>query len=276
MNESTEALRGRTVVLARSEDKADDLKRALEAEEAVVVVVPVIRHAPAGDPRELERVVRERLTFSHVAFTSQTAVKFFCEGTQRAGADAQAWRGVRIAAVGPQTAREIEKRGLPVAVVGSGGGAPLARELLEKEGVKRLKRVLIPQSAIAKRDLREALEAQGVPVEVLTVYETLLEAPGAAEPFLAQLRSGLRPDLVYFASPSELGGFLDLCGEEGRRLLEAQPPRAVAIGCTTAAAIREAGLAVAGETGTASVEEAVSRMASMVAGRPLHTAPHGA
>lgn len=265
MSELTRPLQGRTLVLTRSEEKADDLKRALEALGAEVLVVPVIRHQSAGDPQALERAVRERLTYSHIAFTSQTAVQFFCAGSCQAGADAQAWRGVRLAAVGPQTAREIERRGLPVAVVGAGGGASLARALLDQEGVGRLKRVLVPQSAIARPDLRLALEAQGVPVEALTVYETLLEDASAVKPFLALLQEGREPDLVYFASPSAVRGYLDLTGEAGRKLVTAGRPRAVAIGGTTASTLAEAGITVAGETGTSSAEEAARRMAAFLA-----------
>ena len=253
------SLKGRWVVLTRSEEKSGELRRSLENRGAKVLVVPVIRHVPAWNDTVVERVVEERLTFSHLAFASQTAVSFFFEASRRHKTDARAWSTVRIAAVGPRTAREIQREGLDPFLVSDGGGATLAQEMIEKEGPGRLKRVLLPQSNLARLDLKAGLEVCGVNVESLTVYKTLPGDSSSVEPLLGRLRAGQEPAAVHFASPSAVSGFLELCGEAGRRWLLSREACVLAIGPTTAQALCAAGITVAGETGTGSAEETAQR-----------------
>ena len=249
------ALDQRTVALTRSEQNADELAKALEGLGALVLIVPTIRHVEGGDAAVLERVFREKNSYSHLLFTSPVAVRFFCEASSRQGISAAAWQAVRIAAVGPRTARSLEEAGLPPHLTAEGnGGKALARELLEKELLGPGSRVLLPQSAIARPELREILEAAGVAVDPVVIYDTLPERPEKLEPFFQALDQGQAPDAILFTSPSTLKAFLELSGEKGAAALRHARMHIVSIGPTTSEAIRSERLKVAAEAKSPTVE----------------------
>ncbi|HWQ14841.1 MAG TPA: uroporphyrinogen-III synthase, partial [Roseiflexaceae bacterium] len=99
---------------------------------------------------------------------------------------------------------------------------------------------------IARPTLAEGLRARGALVDTVMAYRTM-PGPGVAA-LLGPLRAG-QVDAVTFASPSAIRYLLDgldaagLAPDEARALLTRVA--LVAIGPTTAAALRDAGLPVA-------------------------------
>jgi uroporphyrinogen III methyltransferase/synthase len=257
-------LQGRKVIVTRSEEKSEELSRALESRGAKVFVAPVIRHALPADIEPLARASANRDSYSHVAFTSQTAVRFFAEASQKLGVSAKAWAGKRVAAVGPKTAQALAEIGLAPAVISAGGGADLAKVLLEEEGLTSESRVLVPQSSLARPELCRILRDAGVPVDSVTVYETVPEDESKAAPLL---RGALPADVALFASPSAFSAFLELSGERGRRALRDGAPRIVSIGPTTSAAIAAAGYRVSAEASEPSAEALAEAAFRAITGR---------
>jgi uroporphyrinogen III methyltransferase/synthase len=110
-------------------------------------------------------------------------------------------------------------------------------------------RVLVPRGNLARDTLPRLLDDAGAIVDAPTVYETRLDVEGGAE--LAKLAGAL--DAVVFASPSSVKYAL----EAGARLDSA---RCYSIGPATSDALREHGLAVAGQAaapGDAGLIEAI-------------------
>ena len=247
-------LGGRRVVVTRSEEKAGDLIDALERLGACVTQLPVIRHALADDLGPFEEAFRERGTYSHLVFTSRSAVEFFAEASSRYAIPLTSWEGLRVAAVGPATARAAEEAGLAPSLVSDKGGAQLARELLEKERLGPGSRVLLPRSSIARRELETVLAEAGVRVQALTIYTTVPEDPGRVRSFLEDIARGSPPEAIILASPSALSAFLALGGESGRGLLASGRMQIISIGPTTSEAIREAGFQVSAEAASPSAE----------------------
>ena len=132
--------------------------------------------------------------------------------------------GVRVAAVGQATARELAAAGLHVDLVGQSGARALARALDPAPGAC----VLFPCAENARTDLEEELRARGVMVERLVLYRTR-----------ARLDAVLYPeaDVRLYLSPSAVEAAL---GWEQARFPRA---RRVALGAATAAALAAAGLA---------------------------------
>ena len=162
----------------------------------------------------------------------------------------QSLDGVRWAAVGPATARELAAAGVGSAWQPSvANGATLAAEL----PIHRGERVLWLRGDLAGDSLIDTLRARGAHVEAVTVYRTL-EAPAASVTLLSAALSADLPHAVVFSSPSAVRGLIALAGEGHSHLL-AVP--AVCVGQTTASAARAAGFAV--------VAEADSRQASSLA-----------
>jgi len=132
--------------------------------------------------------------------------------------------GVRVAAVGEATARELTAAGIHVDLVGQSGARQLARALDLARGAC----VLFPCAENARSDLEEDLRTRGVTVERMVLYRTRarLDAVLYAE-----------ADVRLYLSPSAVEAAL---GWERARFPRA---RRVALGAATAAALAEAGLA---------------------------------
>ncbi|MHA7241115.1 uroporphyrinogen-III synthase [Arthrobacter sp. TMS1-12-1] len=156
--------------------------------------------------------------------------------------------GARVAAVGSATARSLAAAGVVVDLVpGEASSAGLLREFPHDDGA-----VLLPQADLAPDDLRAGLAASGRTVRRIEAYRTVpypaeparrvpgVEEDGPRPPELSlrDLRGlaagGVQPAVV-FTAPSAVRQFRDR--------LEAGPLsfRAVAIGRTTADALRSAG-----------------------------------
>lgn len=99
-------------------------------------------------------------------------------------------RGLRLAAVGPRSAK-----GLNVDLVGSKDGSALAQQLLEFPTGK----ALLPQSAIARRELSDLLGEAGWQVVSASVYQT---ETVTEEPRSARAASAGNIDGVLLRSPS--------------------------------------------------------------------------
>ncbi len=256
------------MVVTRAEDRAETLKDALEALGAEVIVIPVIRHVPARDARPMEDAIRSARRFTHVVFTSRTAVEAFLEASARLGVPASAWASHRIAAVGEATAGALEQLGLRGAFTAAGGGAALAARMVEAGFVKAEDSALLPQSAIARPELREALERAGVFVHAVAVYDTVPEDPERFRPLRERLEAGDAPDAVVFASPSAVMAFLALGGPRARQALASGRMRAVSIGPTTSEALRREGIAVAAEARAPAADDVAMGAAAAFTSNP--------
>lgn len=141
--------------------------------------------------------------------------------------DARA-RGLRVAAVGQRSAA-----GLNADVVGDRDGTTLARLMIEQADIGR---VLLPQSAIARKELAEVLQEAGWRVIKGAVYETSVMA---TEPISAgAVRCG-NISSVLLRSPSAVNA---LCAHTG--LPDSAEVKVFAVGPTTQAAAKNAGLDV--------------------------------
>ena len=155
------------VVLTRPESRGHALAERLRAAGHDVECVPlteIVDRAPFPDPSR----------FDGVLFTSVNAAK-------RAPANAS-WP--RVGAVGAATADALAERGIPVAVIGSGGGA----ELGEAWGPARDQHLLLPQAEEAHPALAEALRAKGAVLTCASVY--------ASEPVAAARDPFRRADVI--------------------------------------------------------------------------------
>ncbi len=242
--DNSKPLVGKRVVVTRAPEQAGELLRELERLGAEVLLLPMVAFADPIDSAPLDASLRSLGRFDWVLFTSPNAVAFFAQRARTLGLDCRALQSPRpmVAAVGRATAQAAEAEGFRVdhvAIQSSGEG--LARDLW---GSVTGRRILLPRSDRAGRDLPNALAEAGAEVVEVVAYRTV--APPAESGVLERIRRG-EVDVVAFASPSALHHLTEeLPGEAlqelaGRILL-------AAIGPTTAAAIRTAGLKVAIET----------------------------
>jgi|GEM_PF-192889 len=260
-------LTGRRILLTRSDEDSATWARALEEIGAVPVTLPCIDAEPLGDDalgRELRDAARAA---DWLVFTSRRGVEAFVrlageqalassdvpakaptdgsslDGAQRAAGAAQgAARRPRIAVVGPATAEAATRLLGHVDLVGERGTAESLAESMTSAGVSDT-RVVLALAENARDVLETRLRAAGAECRRFDVYRTVPAAPQT--PKLAL--SALSVDAVWLASPSAVEGFAN------RVDVDADVPL-VAIGPSTATAMRARGLSVAAEARAPSFE----------------------
>ncbi len=228
-------LEGIRVLVTRPKERAEELCFLLEDEGAEVLSVPLMEFLPPEDPRPLAAAAEAIQRYRWVVFASPSGVEALMEAVREAGT-ADRLSGVRVAAVGPRTARTVESFGLKVAVEpGESTGHGLSHAL--REHLTAEDEVLLPAAEEGRRELETALWEMGVRVTRVTAYRT---APATLSPEVLATLEASPPDVVLFASPRTAEAFLEAAGRE--RLGKA---RVVAIGPTTAGALGRMGVEVA-------------------------------
>jgi uroporphyrinogen III methyltransferase/synthase len=175
-----------------------------------------------GPAPDLER-------FDTVCLTSPNGVDLLFERLRAAGRDARAFAGVRVAAIGPGTARALEAHGIRADIVPE---QFVAESLVQALADVPVRRALIARAAEARDVLPQALRERGAEVEVVALYETVAE-PVSAE----QLSSLEQADYVTFTSSSTVRNFFDAVGNG-----LSERTRLVSIGPVTSATMRELGV----------------------------------
>lgn len=229
-------LHGTTVVVTRARAQASGLARRLRELGADVVETPVIRIQPRPVEGALADAVDRISGYSLVVVTSPNGADLLFDALDSHGKDARALAGVRVAAIGPGTARALGARGVKADIVPARSvGEALVEELesVEVEG----KRVLVARAAEARDLVPDALSGRGAQVDVVALYDTV------AEPLdQAQLDGVARADRLTFTSSSTVRYFLDALKDAGA----SAPPgaRVISIGPVTSDTARELGLEV--------------------------------
>jgi len=192
------------------------------------VAMPVTCTAPPRDPGELTRALERG---GQVAIVVASARAAGALASLRGGAAlAEVW------AVGPATARALAEAGIAAVVPPAvRDGATLARALVAARAVAG-RRVLVPRAEDGRDDAIAVLRAAGADVDAITAYRTVAVAGDAPE--LAHGLAVLRDAAVCAVfAPSQVTALDALVP------IRAITARLVAIGQTTAAALREAGAA---------------------------------
>jgi len=247
---------GRGIVVTRPAHQAGPLADLLAEGGARVLTFPTVEIQPPPSWEALDTALGELASFDWVVFTSANGVRFFFHRLYEGGGDVRDLKGLKIAAIGPATARSLEERGLRVDLVPKeyvSEGVVAAFGRLDMAG----KKVLLPRAAEARDVIPLGLENLGARVEVVSVYRTVT-APSRREVLEGWLSEGL-VDMITFTSPSTVRGLCEIMGGEFRL-----PPgvEAAVIGPVTAAAARRAGIEIAVLKETYTIEglvEAITR-----------------
>jgi uroporphyrinogen III methyltransferase/synthase len=249
---------GKRVLVTRAREQAGGTAALLREEGAEPIVLPTIEIRAPSDPEPLGHALRELRAgaYSWAVFTSANGVDRTWDALTEAGGDARAFGGVLLAAIGPATARALERHGVrPEVVAKEYRGEGLAEEILRfmraparvgEQGPSvprrgdRGSRVLLARAAKARDALPEALRAAGSEVDVVAVYETHAASFDAVESLVRELEGG-RVDAVLLTSSSTVDNLCDLLGARAALLGRA---RIACIGPVTADSARSRGLNV--------------------------------
>ncbi len=232
----TDALNGKRILITRPRAQARAIVRRLSDLGAVPVLFPTIEIAGPEDPSQLNQAINKLATFAWVIFTSANGVAYFWRQLKALGKDSQAFGSVRVAAIGPATARALRQRGVQPAFVPA---EFVAEAIPPGLGDVRGQRILLPRADIARPALLHELEKAGaLPLEI-AVYRTLPANPGPQA--LAELERGI--DVAAFTSSSTVHNFMHILGKRAAGVLKGAV--IACIGPITAETAHSLGLAVA-------------------------------
>jgi len=228
-------LAGKRILITRAPHQASDLADRLRALGATPILIPTIEIGPPSSFADLDAALVSIASFDLIAFTSGNAVEGFHQRAQFLGL---APAPLRIAVVGPATARAVESIGLRADVIPQRFTADgLAQTLLPEA---RSRRILLVLAETAPMILRDVLDAAGATVTVAAAYGNRI--PEASLAAVTSLFSNAPnyPDAVTFTSASTAGNLVALLEAAGLKL-PANVTRA-SIGPITTNALRDLGV----------------------------------
>ncbi len=212
----TKPLFGWRVLVPRTKEQAGALAERLRAHGAVPEEVPTIAVEPPRTPQQMERAVKGLVTgrYEWIALTSRNAVKAVRERFEEYGLDARAFAGIKVAAVGEQTAADLLAWGIKPDLVPSGeeSAAGLLADWPPYDPVfDPIDRVFLPRADIATENLVAGLVERGWEVDDVTAYRTVRAAPPPA-PIREAIKSG-GFDAVVFTSSSTVRNLVGIAGK---------------------------------------------------------------
>jgi len=189
---------------------------------AEVVSWPCVETVPILPCPAMEAALEDLTAYQWLAFTSPAGVDAFWQCLRGLGRDARRLGPLRLAAVGPATARALSGHGLEADLVPERcDGAHLGEALAAAGG-----RVLLLRAEEGAPGIAEALARGGAAFDGIPVYRTVCNTARSQE-LRRELEEG-RFDFIAFTSASTVRGLMAALGPDadfGRTLGLSGPPR---------------------------------------------------
>ena len=231
---------GQRIIITRAREQAKILSDALARLGAQVVSIPTIEIRPPKSWQPLDEAIDRLQQFQYLLVTSVHGVRNFFSRLTLHGRDARALQNIKIGAIGPGTASELEKFQIRADFVPLGEYA--AEGLLDVLGTDSIqgKTFLIPRARQARDILPETLRKRGAQVEVVEAYHTI--TPRLSIEHVKGLFTP-SPSLITFTSSSTAKNFVSLLGEVSAQSL-LNNVTVASIGPITSATLKKLGFRV--------------------------------
>lgn len=214
---STKPLSGRQVAITRARSQAGSFARRIEDLGGGVIEFPTIEILAPESYDPLDKAIEAIATYHWIIFTSINGVKHFWLRFQHRKRPVRDLKGIRIAAIGPETARALEAIDLRADLVPREYQAEAILEALKPDEL-RGKKILLPRAAQARDILPETLRGWGAEVDVVEAYRTIAGRADAAS--LKTLLRAKKVDVITFTSSSTVHHFVRLfAGADMKELL---------------------------------------------------------
>lgn len=161
---------GRTVLVTRPASQADDLARPLAELGANILLQPAIEIHPITDFAPVERAIARLSDFDWLVFSSSNGVRHFFTRLFATGRDLRALGQLKIAAIGPGTAAELDEYHLKADLVPDEYRAESLAQSLVGSGTG--KDFLLVRASRGREILADELKAGGHHVEQIVVYSS--------------------------------------------------------------------------------------------------------
>ncbi|MCS6976602.1 MAG: uroporphyrinogen-III C-methyltransferase [Gemmatales bacterium] len=232
---------GVSVIVTRPRHQAAEMIRRFEQLGARVFHQPVVEIGPPPDPTAVDAALDRLHEFDWLVFTSANGVSAFLDRLLQRGQDLRRLGGLRLAAIGSQTAAALERYHLrPDYTPEEFTSESLASGLVAHV---RQKRVLLARADRGRETLLETLRELCSVQQVAAYSQRDVES---LEPHVAEILRSQEAIVVTLTSSNIARGFLRMIGPELRAAVGKRIHLA-SISPVTSAAIREAGCPVSAE-----------------------------
>jgi len=234
-------LAGTRVLVGRARHQASALSAGLKKLGADVIEIPFIEIRQPRSYKPLDSALKQIAKYDWLVLTSVNGVEALSARMKRWKIRRSSLQHLNVAAIGPATAKEIEKLGVTVAVVPQRYVAESVVETLR--GKVEGKRVLLARAKVARDVIPRGLRKMGARVDVVEAYETVVPASSKKRIQAVMKDPRRRPDVIAFTSSSTVRNFVALLGGQ-----ECPPHTGLdgiefaSIGPVTSATLREFGL----------------------------------
>ena len=232
-------LAGRTILITRARHQAQSLAVALEEKGASVVAIPAIEIIPPDSYAPLDTALSNAAKYQWLVVTSANGAEVLAQRFAVLKMLAAAFDHLKIAAIGPATARALAELGLHVDEVPKQSIAESLVESLRDQVAGQ--NVLLVRAKVARDVLPEELRKAGATVDVVDAYQTIVPAASADALRLLFTAPSHLPDAVTFTSSSTVTNFFRLLHQAG---IAEWPPAiaATSIGPITSQTLRHHGI----------------------------------
>ena len=230
---TSKPLIGKKILVTRPKEKVGQLADKLREKGAKVIEFPCIETVVNPENEDFSDAMASLADYAYMVFTSPNGVEKFFQKLKENHLDIRSLYGVKLAAVGQQTKKLLEARGLIVDFMPAVYDSVHLGQGLAKE-IPTDKKVMLIRGKLATSILPEALEAAGITYRNVEVYDTLYKNP--MEDFLEDDMADI--DYAVFSSASTIEGFSKALPMDFSKV------HAICIGEMTAAAARRLGMKV--------------------------------
>lgn len=224
------------ILVTRPKNRISVMAHKLRSQGAEVIEIPSVKTVPKQDQSELAIAVSEIEKYRWLVFTSPYGVKVFFDEMLKSRIDVRRLQNVRLAAIGPSTASEIEKHGLLTDIIPEKYYGNLLGKAVY-EACEEGDNVLIARAELGGAELMEELQNgdKKIGVTDIAIYDTVYDRQEAVD-----IKKMIDEDLlncVTFTSASTVKGFAEAAdGADLTRI------KAACIGTQTEKCARELGM----------------------------------
>jgi len=198
---------GKKILITRASAENSALSYPLENLGAEVLEVPSLEIIPPVSWEKLDEAISTISHYDWLIFTSVHGIKFFFERFTALKQDIRQLASCSIAAVGPESARFLEKYCLKADKIPAEFNSQKLAESFSKKELSG-KKVLIPHAEEGEKEWLDLLTQKGAQLDVVTAYRTKI--PEESKVKIENLKNEKEIDLLTFASSSAVKNFVQL------------------------------------------------------------------
>ncbi len=232
-------LLGQNIIITRSRAQAGRLSYLLEKKGACCIEFPTIKITPVEDTSPLIRAIEKLHLYNWIIFTSVNGVEHFFSVLHHMELDTRKLGNTKVCAIGPATAKKLFDFGIKADFMPQKYVAEEIAKGLKEKNIENTS-VLIPRAKKAREILPQMLREMGCSVDVIAVYETVLDKGDTPE--ILRLIKEDKAHYITFTSSSTVKNFFKLIPPEiVKEAIDKGTTRIAAIGPITAATVKEFG-----------------------------------